>query len=103
MKEKEPTPEFWLSCAVVLLLLLPLTQFFETPPDEGGFLIAMEKEFPGSNKEYNLDIGKNVCFKLESGKTVEEVVMEKFDHGMSITNASMVTQISIDYLCKDEK
>lgn len=84
---------------ILCVFLVSCSTFSEKPPDEGGFLKAMEQNFPGSNKEDNLDNGKNVCFKLRSGKTQEEVIMEKFDHGMSISNASLVTQLSIEYLC----
>lgn len=72
---------------------------FEPPSDEGGFLREMEYNFPGSNRENNLDTGKNVCFKLRSGMTQEEVIMEKFEHGMTITNAGIVIKLSTEYLC----
>jgi len=84
---------------ILCVFLVSCSTFSEKPPDEGGFLKAMEESFPGSNKEDNLDNGKNVCFKLRSGKTQEEVIMEKYDHGMTIQNASLVTKLSIDYLC----
>lgn len=92
----------------VLAILLSIVAIscgseLEPPSDEGGFLKEMSHEFPGSNREHNLDTGKNVCFKLRSGMTQEEVIMEKFDHGMSITNASMVIKLSTDYLCQDFK
>lgn len=69
--------------------------------DEAGFIKAMETEFPGSNKEHNLDNGKNVCFKLRSGMTEEEVIMEKFEHGLTIANAGTILKLSTQYLCKD--
>lgn len=84
---------------VLCVFLVSCSAFDEKPPNEGGFLKEMEQNFPGSDKEQNLDNGKNVCFKLRSGMTQDEVIMEKFDHGMSIQNASLVTKLSVDYLC----
>lgn len=84
---------------VLCVFLVSCGTFEEKPPDEGGFLKVMEEKFPSSNKQDNLDNGKSVCFKLRSGKTQDEVIMEKYDHGMTIENASLVTQLSIDYLC----
>lgn len=84
---------------IICAFLTGCASMSEPPPDEGGFAKAMEQNFPNSDKEHNLDTGKNVCFKLRSGMTKEEIIMEKFDHGMSITNAALVTQLSIEYIC----
>ncbi len=88
---------------IICALLASCASESKPPSDEGGFLKAMEQEFPGSNKEYNLDSGKNICFKLRSGKTQEEVIMEKFDNGMSISNAGLVVGLSIQFLCSEFK
>ncbi len=84
---------------ILCVFLVSCSMLNEKPPDEGGFLKAMEHSFPNSNREDNLDNGKDVCSKLRSGKTREDIVMEKYDHGMTISNASLVTQLSIEYLC----
>ncbi len=91
----------WQFLIVLILVVIggACASEFEPPSDEGGFLKEMEYKFPGSNREDNLDTGKNVCFKLRSGMTQEEVVMEKFEHGMTIINAGIVTKLSIEYLC----
>ncbi len=88
---------------ILLIFGTSCARDYKPASDEAGFTQAMQEEFPGSNKEHNLDNGKNVCFKLRSGKTQEEVIMEKFDHGMSITNASTVVKLSVDFLCQDFK
>lgn len=69
------------------------------PSDEGGFTQEMEHHFPGSNRDLNLDTGRDVCVKLQQGKTRDEIIMEKFDNGMAIEKASLVTHLSIEYLC----
>lgn len=84
---------------ILCVFLVSCNTFKEKPPDEGGFLKVMEENFPGSKREDNLDNGKSVCFKLRSGMTQDEVIMEKYDHGMTISNASLITQLSIEYLC----
>lgn len=87
---------------ILCVFLTSCSLFVEPPSNEGGFLQEMEHFFPGSNRELNLDTGKDVCFKLQHGKTRDEIIMEKFDNGLAIHNASLVTQLSIEYLCPEE-
>ncbi len=84
---------------ILCVFLTSCSIFAEPPSNEGGFLQEMEQHFPGSNRELNLDTGKDVCVKLQQGKTRDEIIMEKFDNGLEIENASLVTQLSIEYLC----
>lgn len=84
---------------ILCVFLTSCSLFAEPPSNEGGFLQEMEHHFPGSNREHNLDTGKNVCFKLRQGMTRDEVIMEKFDHGLSIDNAALITQLSTEFLC----
>jgi len=88
--------------AIMLILVVIIgacASELEPPSNEGGFLKEMKQSFPGSTEENNLDTGNNVCLKLRSGMTQEEIIMEKFYHGMTIENASLVTELSIEYLC----
>lgn len=88
---------------ILCVFLTSCSLFAEPSPDEDGFLQTMEQHFPGSDREHNLDTGKSVCFKLRSGMTQDEIIMEKFDHGLSISNAGLIVKLSVDYICPEWK
>lgn len=88
---------------ILCVLLSSCSLFINPSPDKEGFMQEMEYNFPGSNREHNLEMGIDVCDKLRSGKTTEDVIMEKFDHGLTIGNSAIIVDSSIDFLCPEFK
>lgn len=66
-----------------------------------GYLRVMSQEIPGSNSQAYLDIGTRICDTLRSGKTRDEVIFNKINNGLSIENAILVVQSSIEHLCPE--
>lgn len=83
-------------CSTVVVEGTPLT-----PIDVNGYLTVMSQEIPGSSSQAYLDIGSRICDTLRSGKTREEVILNKIDNGLSTENAILVVQSSIEHLCPE--
>lgn len=71
--------------------------------DTAGYLSAIRSSFKSADDKTLLAAGHATCDQLRSGKTRDDLIFEKISRGIDGTNALVLVQIPVRYLCPEYK